>query len=103
MCEKNFVRKVEGKLNKSGDPSSFRWVMQGRSLTRSGIEVIHTKCVQGTFWEKWMVGSTPDGIYPVFVGSCMGGNFSGQAPELFTINVPEVLFGKCGRHVQHIR
>jgi hypothetical protein len=103
MCPRGFWGKVEGGFNTCGDPSSFWWVLQGRSLSRSGPEVVHTKCVQGAFREKWKAGSTPEGTHPVFGGSCRRGHFSGQAPKLFTQNVPKGLFGKGGRQVQHLR
>ncbi len=94
VCPRGFLAKVESRFNTWGDLSSFCWVLQGRSLSRSGPEVVHTKCVQGTFWEKWKAGSTPEGTYPVFVGSCKGGQFPGQVPKLFTRNVPKWLLGQ---------
>ena len=99
---KRLLGKVEGRFNTCRDPSSFWWVLQGMSLSRSGPEVVHTKCVQGTFWEKLKACSTPEGTYPVFVGSCKGGHFPGQAPEPSTRNVPKGLLGKSGRRVQHM-
>ena len=45
MCPRGFLGKVSGRFNTDGDPSSLGWVLQGRSLSRSGPEVVHTKCV----------------------------------------------------------
>ena len=103
MCLGGFLGKVESNFNTCGDPSSFLWVLQGRSLSRSGPEVVHKKCVQRTFWEKWKAGSAPAGTYPVFVWLCKGGHFPGQAPELCTRNVLKGLFWKSGMQVQHLR
>ena len=55
-----------------------------------------------TFWQKRKAVPTPEGTYPVFVGSCKGGHFPGQAPKLFTRNVPKEHFGESGEQVQDL-
>ena len=75
MCPRDFSEKVGGRFNTWGDLASFCWVLQGRSFSRSDPGAVYKKCVQGTFGEKCTAGSTPEGTYPVFVGSCRGGHF----------------------------
>ena len=102
MSPRGFSEKVEDEFNTCKDKYVFCWVLQGRSLARSGPKVVYKKCVQMTFWQKWKAGPTPEGTYPVFVGSFIGGHFPGQAPKLFTRSVPKEHFGKSGEQVQHL-
>ena len=103
MCPRGFSEKVEDKFNTCKDKSFFCWVLQGRSLARSGPKVVYKKCGQMTVWQKWKAGPTPEGTFPVFVGSCKGGHFPGQAPKLFTRSVPKEHFGNSEEQVQHLR